>query len=109
MVQKTIKELDPISIPNPDGQAGVGNPIVTSTIEQDPNGQVRIRVRADLNGVIDERLVGIGAEDGNDAIAELSDEDLQAAIQAILDSARRWVAKIVAGRARVAAAAANLK
>ena len=52
--------------------------------------------------------ITIGAVDGNDAVASMSAEDLQAMLQAAIDAARAKAESILAGRALVASILPNL-
>lgn len=55
-----------------------------------------------LGNATHEHRVTIGAEDGQDSIAGMSEADLQATIQGHLNEKREEAAQVLAGRARVA-------
>ena len=72
------------------------------------NGQVILHIVSKLGDAAHEHRVTIGAEDGKDSIAGMSEADLQATIQGHLNEKREEAAQVLAGRARVAKISGNL-
>ena len=79
---------------------------LTATLERDDvNGQLFLRVAGSIGTEIHERKHSIGAADGRDAFAGLTPADIAATVQGDLDALRQDVARTLAARAGVAAAA----
>ena len=80
--------------------------IVTSNTEVTclDNGQVILHIVSKLGSAVHEHRVTVGAEDGNDSVARMS----EVVLQQHLDEQRNAAAQVLAGRARVAKISANL-
>lgn len=72
------------------------------------NGQVLLHIVSKLGKSIHEHRVTVGAENGQDAVAGMSEVVLQQLIQQHLDEKRNEAAQVLAGRARVAKISGNL-
>jgi hypothetical protein len=70
-------------------------------VHHDDNGQVRLHVISILGDSKHEHIVTVGAEDGKDAVADLTDDELKASLQKHLDKVRDEAAKVLSGRAKV--------
>jgi hypothetical protein len=84
-----------------------GDCSTVAEITHTDNGQTVIRLTAELAGHTHEHTVTVGAEDGYDALAELTDGGV-ALLQQHLDQARDKAARILAARVAVKHAAARL-
>ena len=85
-----------------------GDVVSTAKIVHIDNGQVTAHITSTLRGAKHEHRVTVGAEDGQDMVAKMSEADLQAMIQKHLDEKREEAAQILVGRAKVAKITANL-
>jgi hypothetical protein len=70
-------------------------------VHHDDNGQVRLHVVSTLGKAKHEHVVTVGAEDGKDAVADLTEDDLKTSLQKHLDRVRDEAAKVLSGRAKV--------
>lgn len=77
-------------------------------VHHDDNGQVRLHVISTLGSAKHEHVVTVGAEDGADMVASLSETELKESLQKHLDEKRNQAAQILAGRAKVSRVAALL-
>lgn len=73
------------------------------------NGQVLLHIVSKLGEAVHEHRVTVGAEDGKDSVAGMSEAELQVAIQKHLDEKRDEAAQVLAGRVKVAKISANLQ
>jgi hypothetical protein len=72
------------------------------------SGQVVLHVTSTLGAAKHEHRVTVGAEDGNDAVASMTDADLQASLQTHLDKVRSDAANVLSARAKVAKLVSSL-
>ncbi len=73
----------------------------TSEVSFNDNGQAVIHVVSKLGDAQHEHRITVGSEDGHDAVAAMSEQDLKEHLQDHLDKARNDAAAILAGRAKV--------
>jgi len=85
-----------------------GNVVSTTKIVHTDNGQVAVHVTSKLGNAKHEHHITIGAEDGQDSVSSLSEDELKALLQAHLDKVRDNAAKILAGRAKVTKISSSL-
>lgn len=86
----------------------IGNLTCNHQIVAAPEGQSIISVTATDGTNSYCHTVTIGAVDGNDALASLSDADLQTHLQTILDDARNHATKVLQSRLNVKTILAKL-
>jgi hypothetical protein len=85
-----------------------GDVLSTAEVLHTDNGQVLLHITSKLGDARHEHRVTVGAEDGNDLVASLSENELQSSLQKHLDEKRNIAAAILAGRARVSRVTALL-
>jgi hypothetical protein len=85
-----------------------GNVETSAIVSRADNGQVILHIVSKLGAATHEHRVTVGAEDGKDSVAMLSEADLQVSLQKHLDEKRNEAVQILAGRARVARISGNL-
>jgi hypothetical protein len=73
----------------------------TSEITFTDNGQTLIHVVSKLGDAQHSHVVTVGSEDGKDAVADMSEDDLKSHLQGHLDKIRTHAANILSGRAKV--------
>jgi hypothetical protein len=77
-------------------------------IQHTDNGQVVVRVLSQLGDAKHSHVVTVGAEDGNDLVATLSETELKNHLQDHLDKIRDRAAGVLAGRAKIQKIAGEL-
>lgn len=92
------------NIPTPHGEMSS-----TAEIQHTDNGQVVIHVVSRLGDTQHSHTITVGAEDGNDAVANLTADEMQATLQTHLDDVRKKATGILSTRIMVQACAAKLQ
>jgi hypothetical protein len=72
-----------------------------TTITTTDSGQTILHVKGVLDGHVHEHRITVGAADGNDALGEMTEEQMGENIQAHLNSVREKVAAVLTSRKRV--------
>jgi len=85
-----------------------GDCVTTAEISHSDNGQVVLKVVSKLGDAEHTHTTTIGAEDGKDLVASLSENELKNHLQSHLDRVRAHAADVLAGRAKVSKIAAEL-
>jgi hypothetical protein len=86
-----------------------GDVVTAAEILHTDNGQVLLHITSKLGDAKHEHRVTVGAEDGNDMVARLSESELRASLQKHLDEKRNHAAAILAGRAKVSKIVSDLQ
>jgi hypothetical protein len=82
-------------------QTGHGDVSSVAEIQHNDNGQTIIHIVSKLGDAKHEHRVTVGSEDGRDAVAGMSEDDLKTHLQGHLDKVRNDAANILSGRAKV--------
>jgi hypothetical protein len=81
----------------------------TADVLHTGNGQVVLHITSTLGSAKHEHRATVGAENGNDAVAGLSEAALQTMLQKHLDEKRAEAASVLSGRAKVGKVVTNLQ
>ena len=86
-----------------------GDAVSTADIRHTDNGQVVFHIESTLAGATHAHRVTVGSEDGNDAVASMTSEQLLNHLQSHLDHVRAQSIAVLCGRARVKKILGDLK